>query len=60
MLEKQFSLVNMPYEFNQSIDPNSGPKNWVIEHVQMVTIVEKVGSNSIDFSYRTIRHPRGT
>lgn len=53
-------LVNMPYEFNQSIDPNGGPKNWVIEHVKMVTIVEKVGSNSVDFSYRTIHHPRST
>lgn len=53
-------LMNMPHEFNQSIDPNGGPKNWVIEHVQMVTIVEKVGSNSEDFSYRTIRHPKST
>jgi len=32
----------------------------MIEHVQMVTIVEKVSSNSIDFSYHTIRHPRST
>lgn len=55
-------LMNMPHEFNQSIDPNGGPKNWVIEHVPMVTIVEKAGPNpnSFDFNYRTIRHSRGT
>ncbi|GAU34461.1 hypothetical protein TSUD_06720 [Trifolium subterraneum] len=55
-------LIDTPHEFNQSIDPNGGSKNWVIEHVQMVTIVERVGPNpnSFDFSYRTIRHPRGT
>jgi len=54
------NLMNMSREFNQSIDPNGGPKIWVIEHVQMVTIVEKVGPNSIDFNYHTIRRPRGT
>ncbi|MCI07285.1 disease resistance protein, partial [Trifolium medium] len=55
-------LIDTPHEFNQSIDPNGGSKNWIIEHVQMVTIVERVGpnSNSFDFSYHTIRHPRGT
>jgi hypothetical protein len=29
-------LIDTPHEFNQSIDPNGGSKNWVIEHVQLV------------------------
>ncbi|CAJ2675225.1 unnamed protein product [Trifolium pratense] len=55
-------LIDTPHEFHQSIDPNGGSKNWVIEHVQMVTIVERVGPNpnSFDFSYRTFRHPKVT
>nr|AHG28981.1 NBS-LRR protein [Cicer arietinum] len=54
-------FIDMPYEFNQSIDPNGGPKNWVIQHVQKVTVIVKVGStNSFDYNYRTICHTRGT
>jgi disease resistance protein RPM1 len=55
-------LIGTPHELNRSIDPNDGSKKWVTEHVQMVTIVERVGPNpnSSDFSYRTIRHARRT
>lgn len=53
------NLSHMPYEFNQSIDQNDGPKYWVIEHVQMVTIVGKASPNSSDYNYRIIRHPKG-
>jgi disease resistance protein RPM1 len=55
-------LIGMPHELNRSIDPNDGSKKWVTEHVQMVTIVERVGPNpnSSGFSYRTIRHARRT
>ncbi|XP_027343095.1 disease resistance protein RPM1-like [Abrus precatorius] len=49
-------LTDMSNEFNQSIDPNDGPMYWVIQHVQMVSIREKVGQN--DYNYHTIRHPK--
>ncbi|XP_057451327.1 disease resistance protein RPM1-like [Lotus japonicus] len=53
-------LTDMSHEFNQSIDPDHGPKYWVIKHVQMVSIREKVGPNFRDYNYRTIHHPRDT
>ncbi|XP_027341303.1 disease resistance protein RPM1-like [Abrus precatorius] len=48
-------LTDMSNEFNKSIDPNDGPMYWVIQHVQMVSIREKVGPN---YRYRTICHPK--
>ncbi|XP_057457269.1 disease resistance protein RPM1-like [Lotus japonicus] len=51
-------LTDMPHEFNQSVDPEHGPKYWVIKHVQLVSIREQFGPNIRDYNHRTIHHPR--
>ncbi|PNX75645.1 NBS-containing resistance-like protein [Trifolium pratense] len=51
---KDIYFTDMPAEFSESIDPDTGQHYCIIKHVPLVFIRHWVGPNLLDFDIRTI------
>ena len=51
---KVIDLVDMCDEFVKSIDPNEGQEHWIIKHVPILFIRQRVGPKYYDYKIRTI------
>uniref|UniRef100_A0A2N9FHW2 Uncharacterized protein n=1 Tax=Fagus sylvatica TaxID=28930 RepID=A0A2N9FHW2_FAGSY len=51
---KDLTFVDMPKEFEESLDPKQGPCFWIVEHVPEIFLDHKIGTGYYDYEWRRI------